>query len=188
MNTALTQKNIIFSNPSVLARVPKVQFRSCLLCAYKAHLSIVLQHVSQKYFDTCRWSPSTVTPFCMVAILSANAASYLHYSSHVHRPILPVCEVPMPSEAEQLGGVVSSGHLTANFLTNHRLLLHSEHSCQHPVVSQTALTVPHIPARFVTQISHSRISVILLHSAYIHTYIHTYIDTQTIYFKRKQRK
>jgi len=79
----------------------------------------------------------------------------------------------MPFEAELLGGVVSSGHLTANFSTNRTLLLHSGHSCQHPVVSQTALTVPHIPAGFVTK---NNLSCKLLFYN-LHTYIHTYIYT-----------
>ena len=144
----------------------------------KIHLSTVLQYDWQIYFYSCYSSPWTSPPFCVIAILFASAASYSHYSSHAHHPVLPVCVVLMPFEAELLGGVVSSGHLTANFSTNRTLLLHSGHSCQHPVVSQTALTVPHIPAGFVTQINHScKLLFYNLHT-FIDTYIHTYIHSQ----------
>lgn len=140
----------------------------------KIHLSKVLQYVWQTYFYTCYRSPLTSLPFCVVAILLASVASYSHYSSHARHPVLPVCVVLMPFEAELLGGAVSSGHLTANFLTNHMLLLRSGHSCQHPVVSQTALTVPHIPAGFITKINFSCKLFYSLHT-YKHTYIHKYI-------------
>jgi hypothetical protein len=51
----------------------------------------------------------------------------------------------MPFAAERLGGGGSSGHPVANSLTSHMLLPHSEHSYQHPAVSQTAQTAPHTP-------------------------------------------
>ena len=124
----------------------------------------------------------------MVATLFASAASYSHCSSRVRHPVLPVCAVLMPFEAELLCDVVSSGHLTANFSTNHMPLLRSEHSCQHPVVSQTALTVPHIPAGFVTKINFSCKLFYNLHT-YMHTHIHTYVHIfiYSMYLKGKKK-
>jgi hypothetical protein len=115
-------------------------------------ITIIIFQGTEAYQRQCSISLVMLSPHPTVAGIQFTCnRRYLHYNSPVHHPVLPVFVELMPSAAKRLGGGESSGHPAANSLTSRKLLLHNEHSYQHPVASQTAQTDPHIPAGQRTQ-------------------------------------